>query len=245
MEWTSFLNNLANHVSDINADIDIYIAIDDNSFTDQNIHEHVKTIQYANEQVVGQGYNNSCKVTIDNNCISWDKAIYHFCEKEQSHDFVWFIEDDVLIPTIESVVQMTQKYNSCDIVVPAIYKNTSGERHSWHWNSVTPQLPLPWYATMVCAVGMSKQLLQHIKSYVHDKRTIPFIEYIFLTLAMQHNMKVIVAPELEQIVYHPQLKPDDPTFIELVKKTYWIHPQKQMDVHTMVHDTSFKRWGNS
>lgn len=236
--WINFLNKLQLHIIEKNEIIDIYIMVDDNRFRDTNkhIHENIKVLQYERIEVVSKGYNNSSTVTINNDCISWDKAIYHFCEKVDTYDFVWFVEDDVLIPTIDSIVQMTNKYNSYDLIVPEIITNVTGELESWHWKQVRPDLQLPWYKTMVCALGVSNLLLQHIKRYVNFRKTIPFIEYIFVTMAKQNNMNIIVAPELEQIVYTPHISFDDPKFVSLVEKKYWIHPQKNMDIHKIVHN---------
>ena len=62
-----------------------------------------------------------------------DKALYFFNQKNiKKYDYYWFIEDDVLIPHIDTIYNLDFKYKNQDILVSNIIKN-KGDYSGWNW----------------------------------------------------------------------------------------------------------------
>ena len=99
---------------------------------------------------------------------------------------------------------------------------------SWLWRQAAmAKLPLPWYCSMVPALGMSKKLIECINNYVKKNNELLLTEILFNTIAMHNNLKVIIAPELSTIVYRNKWTVDD-----FKKNKYNLyHPVKDIENH--------------
>jgi hypothetical protein len=64
-------------------------------------------------------------------CISWGKALYYFSRQSTYHSFVWFIDDDVFIPYIQSFLSLHELYTpSKDLVTASVGYNLTGSLDS-------------------------------------------------------------------------------------------------------------------
>jgi hypothetical protein len=81
---------------------DLFVCIDDNSYEvpefDSSI---INIIKYENDEA----FNNGFSYTVNTGALkgvlktsSRDKALYYFADINKDYDFIWMIEDDVLIP---------------------------------------------------------------------------------------------------------------------------------------------------
>jgi hypothetical protein len=95
----------------------------------------------------------------------------------------------------------------------------------WLWSRIDIQYPQPHYCSMVCAIRINALLLQHIKKYANEHKTIFFIEALFPTIARQYHFKVKTIEELRSIVYRKEWD------IDTVNKNGLFHPVKNIKEH--------------
>ncbi|CAF2264098.1 unnamed protein product [Rotaria magnacalcarata] len=228
-ETIQFAEQLARD-SRLSSNVDICIMIDDNNFQIQ-ANSLINFIQINNNECISNGYHSSNKLEMNKDCISWDKALYYFCHiKQNDYAFVWLIEDDCFIPSVDSFFSLHDKYSkgysSGDLICQKNDENLYGDTSTWKWGDVVGKFSPPWYHSMVCAIGCSRRLLDAIGNYVKQRRFLPFLEYMFNTIAMQSQMKVINPSELSTIVFredwtseHVRQRPNN-----------WFHPFKNEHV---------------
>lgn len=137
---------------------------------------------------------------IKKNPIAWDKMLYFFCEVYVDYDFVWVFEDDVFIPSIYTIIKLHEKYGHYDLVTPNNFEKTD-KLKDWHWKHIFNSIQPPYFYSMVCACGLSKNMFKEIKKYADFHHHLFYIEAIFNTLANQSGLKVIDAFELKSIVW--------------------------------------------
>ena len=102
-------------------DFDCYIIADNNEekYTNNVLQlEDDKCAPYINSATY-KGI-----TSLQKNPNSWDKMFYFFL-KEKDYDFVWVFEDDVFIPSVDTIVNLHSKYKDYDLVVPNNFKKTN------------------------------------------------------------------------------------------------------------------------
>lgn len=216
-------------------DTDIYIFIDNNNFVlpdSKNL--KLKFIKINNNDCIINGFQWVTFLMYNPNSLqvcSWDKALFYFSNINTDYDFIWGFEDDVFIPSINTLINLYNKYvnENNDLIVAKNEGNFDGN-FTWLWRQAyNANLPLPWYCSMVPALGLSKRLIQIINNYAKKNGTLVLTEILFNTLAMHNNLNVIIAPELSTIVYKNNWT------IEDIKnnKNNLFHPIKNFENHQL------------
>jgi hypothetical protein len=223
-ETIQFAHDLAENITSI----DVFILADDNTFnTEQDLSPIVRFLQFDETVCTKYGFQKT-NHGAGKTCSAWDKALYYFSKHSIHHSFVWFIEEDVFIPSIQAFRALHDLYSSSyDLITADVEYNTNGYLGSWyHWYLAFEQLVLPWAHSMVCAVGCSRQLLVAVNEYAQWRGQLIFIELLFHTLAIQNNkMKVITPYELNTIVYRTTY-----SFEQIQEKpNNWWHPIKSFE----------------
>lgn len=230
-------NNLINFSKELikNTDFDVFIFIDDNTYkppSTEEISSRLNYIQINNNECIKNGFQWVTFLMYNPNSLrvcAWDKALYYFSHINTSYDFIWGLEDDVFIPSIDTLINLTNNYvnNTTGLVVAKNEGNFDGDL-KWLWRqALMAKLPLPWYCSMVPALGMSKKLIECIKEYAKNNGSLVLTEILFNTLAMHNNLKVIIAPELSTIVYR-----NDWTINDFKNnKNNLFHPVKNVEEH--------------
>lgn len=176
------------------------------------------------------GYKNTVSYCKDRAC-SREKALYYFKKINKNYKNIWLIEDDVFIPSIQSIKDLDHKYFSeIDLLAPAnaICQEKEGE---WiHWEKIIPYIGPPYGISMVCAIRISDKLLNAIDNYAKQNKTLFFCEALFNTLALQNNLTTWIASELENIL----CKPNWETFAEALFKKQMCHPIKNIYFQKML-----------
>jgi hypothetical protein len=192
-EWLDFLNTFTN-------DYDVFVVFDNN---DINIDEIVKKynnitfIRYNTRFIHTKGYWDSAYTT-GRTYTSWDKGFYYFCEVNTAYDNVWFCEDDVYIPNVQSIVDIDTKYNQ-DLLGTYEKYNYDGNLDNpnwWVWYRST-SFKLPWVSHLVCICRVSNQLLKKVKEYANKYKRLEFIETMLSSLAGNNGMSVKAVPEFD------------------------------------------------
>lgn len=224
--------NTLNFAIDVRAEtnFDVFIIIDDTtkyygkSFKDINIFQLPDAVcsPYINCTYIENG--TQLKKTPN----AWDKFLYHFCENV-NYDFVWVFEDDVFIPSVETIEELDEKYNSFDLVTPNnFYKGDFVM--DWHWPNIIDKIQAPYFYSMVCGMGISRKCLAEVKKYAHANNSLFYHEVMFNTLAMQARLKVAAAFELRSIVWQGKWGIDE--FLLLPNNVF--HPIKDLDSHPIL-----------
>lgn len=157
---------------------------------------------------------------------AWDKALLYFSTIELTHRHVWFIEEDVFIPTETILKTISAKYPTTDLLVSE--HNNRRVNHSWSWWPVADGLLVePMFHAMVCAVRMSRALLHAIAAFAKEKQRLVFIEILFNTLAHQKGLRIETPIEMQYIVHRHDW---DETKLS---PTTLVHPIKDL----LLHDT--------
>jgi hypothetical protein len=136
---------------------------------------------------------------------SRDMALYHFCCKETALNTpIWFIEDDVFIPTTATMRDMDAAYGlDADLVCAShTIKRHGDDGVYWsQWPKIEGRIDLPWAYSMICAVRVSPALLALVREYAAIKGRLLFDEALFNTLALHNGLRVETPRELENIIF--------------------------------------------
>jgi mannosyltransferase OCH1-like enzyme len=223
----------------INKEYDVYICIDDNSYTIPQYDGVIKIIQIDNQECIEQGFKSSVSYFYNQAC-SRDKALYYFCRKYDSvnnninnnkqYEHIWFIEEDVFIPTNNTLMLIDSKYkngdllcrdqNVCDINHMVSLFNTVKDKI--HFNA-------PYTQSMICAIRISKKILNHINDYVNEYRELFLDELLFTTIAKNNDLAIINPEEFSTIFFNRTWR-----FIN-IKPNYLYHPLKDSNIQFLYH----------
>jgi hypothetical protein len=210
---------------------DVFIFIDDDDYNITDINNNINYIKIDKNECIKNGFQWVTRLYLNPNSLqvcSWDKALYYFSVINTSYDFIWGLEDDVFIPSVDTIINL-DKYINPDVgLVSAKNIGNYDGNLKWLWvQAKEANLKLPWYSSMVPAVGISKNLMNLIRDFAKYKGYLVLTEIIFNTLAMHNNINVINPPELSTIVYRQNWTLDD--FKN--NKNNLFHPVKDVNNH--------------
>jgi hypothetical protein len=192
---------------------DVYIAVDDNSKTYSG--DGVHYIQYDTAECEKEGWKGSSP-TVKPGAIAWDKALRFACASD--YDRVWFMEDDVLVPNVSALRDIDAKYEEGDILSQ---DNRPDDGSSpWHWRWIRPHIAQPRAHSMICAVRLTRRVLDAVDEFRKAKGTLFFIESMFHSLALHKQYTIRVIPELAGIVYRRDWRKEE------IKRGKLYHPFK-------------------
>jgi hypothetical protein len=210
---------------------DIYIFIDDNNLNInkfKNNYPKLNFIQINNNESIINGYSNS-SYNIKTDPISWDKALYYFTIINKKYEYIWFIEDDVFINSVDNIINLDKKYIKTDLIVKANNINKNGKLCDWnHWDQVNNTLKLPWSMSMVCICRLSSRLLKKINDFTKKHKKLNFIEFLFNTIALHNNYIISNPIEFEPIVFRYNWD------INNIDINLFYHPIKKIENHKYI-----------
>lgn len=239
-----FLTNLPNKGTidfaeniDKETNFEVFIVVDNNDVHFDRVINGVDYIQMSDAKCKHLGYagcNIDGKSThIQKEVIAYDKCIYALCETYlDMFDYVWIFEDDVFIPCIDTIKNLNEKYGSYDLVTPNNFHRNNNAL-DWHWKHIVDKIQPPYYFSMVCAMGISRAMLNKIKEYVEEYNQLFYIEVMFNTIAMQNNLSAISPLELKSIVWMGDFGINE----WLLLPDNIFHPLKQIDDHDYYRKT--------
>jgi hypothetical protein len=202
-------------------------------------HSNITMIQIENSISEQYGFKGSVDYCRHRAC-SRDKALYYFSVVDTSFDHVWFLEEDVCVPTNKTILTIDKKYEG-DLLCHEKCTKISHDDNTYHWCHWDKLIgtPFPWGHSMISAVRVSKRLLSHILDYATEHKKLLFDEGLFNTLALHHNLEITNPIELSTIHY---LQHDVP----VENSTYLYHPvrclTKQENVRKSFNSIVISRW---
>ena len=227
LQVAQFASQLAQHIPHIEVFI---LADDDNASLPIPATSNVRLLQIDAALSIQNGFREANVFGTNKSSSAWDKAIYYFSEVSTQYPFVWFVEEDVFIPSVQAFLSLHELYSPAhDLVTTELYYNKNGNLNSWyHWPWAPGMFVLPWGRGMVCAVGCSRRLLSHVSEYARWRGELTFIEFLFHTIVIQdREMKMVTPTELNTILYRETFK------FEQIKArpNNWWHPVKNLNLH--------------
>lgn len=211
---------------------DIFFMIDNNNFDCDKLktrYPRLNFIQLSNNECENAGFKHSSYMPhsslVFNEIISWDKAVYYFTSLNKSYDYVWFLEDDVFIYGEETIQNIDNKYSNSDILCRDKNPESKPDEWQWFWPAIHINFERPYFHSPICAVRMSKKLLESIYDYISLNKKLFFIEAMFPTIAHKNNLIYDTPDEFKKIVWRCDWKQSD------LNKCDFVHPIKNFEMH--------------
>lgn len=187
-----------------------------------------------------QGYAGTNKsdsgVVLNKDVIAMDKFLYAFCEIKTEFDFIWVFEDDVFIPNEKVLLDLTENAVEYDLICA---NNTlrGNNQMDWHWRSIPDYVSKPHYCSMVCAMGISRRLLNEVRLFSQKHKHLIFSEILFSTLANASKFKIVCPFEFKTIVWLADWH------LEIIYQleNNLFHPMKDIDKHKEVR-SKIAKW---
>lgn len=196
----------------------IYVIVDDNGWDILDLKENFPNIEFIKvkeETCKKMGYQNLNFMVKNGEPSAWDKGIYYFCEENKiQYPFIWFLEDDVFIPSSDSIKNIDEKYGQEDLLIksmgiPGKNINYVGAQMKEVDKYINPKLKPYIRKSMVCAIRISYLFIQKIKEYTRENKTLFFLEYFFPTMVEYLKLKLRKIDELQEIHYRKIWTIDD------------------------------------
>ena len=215
--WCDFLNKFAHYK--------IFMVVDDNSFDCTIVKEEYKNITFIqiNNDICDLAGFTNMNFTVHKFVTGWEKAMYYFSHINTIFSSVWFIEDDVFFTDECVLLKIDNKYPLADL----LSNKCNIDSNSWLWNRIDSHIKIdkPHVHGMMCAVRLSRNLIQCVKDYASKYHTLFFLEALFPTLAIHNDLLCRSPIELSPIFYRHEFKTND------INMTYLFHPVKNIEMH--------------
>lgn len=174
-------------------------------------------------------------------CSSRDRALFYF-KYVKNYDYVWMIEDDVFIPSLNTLNKIDLIYKNYDLISPMIYAvnsnsyNKSAKKTNFKYSN---QIDPNWFWTkhaeqeydgesiimhsLVCAIRVSYALIDIITKNANKETCLKMDETLFASTASTYDLSAIQPDEMSGIEYKQEIDPNDAKFL---RQEYLYHPVK-------------------
>jgi len=204
-----------------------YIICDDPNCETPTL-DNITFVKITDDECRRTGYNNS-NTAISKRPSAWDKVILYFCEQNTEPEHVWFIEEDVFVPRAEIFKELDQRYPTTDLVTKQHVKDSDDPSFEF-WYDGDGKMERPFYRSLVCSTRVSRRMFQKVKELHDDKKTLCFIEIMFSTLAVKHNLTIEQPAELQSIIFRHTWTEDT------INANALFHPVKDTTLHDVYRE---------
>jgi hypothetical protein len=224
-ETKEFAKKLAVH-------FDVFI-FDDTNIEDKGIgvlskrDKNVETIKISDKYCKEEGYygtNILGQTHIAKEVLAIDKFLFEFCENRLGYKHIWVFEDDVFIPSVETIINLNKKYRRYDLVTPNNFEKND-KILDWHWKHIFESIEPPYFYSMVCGMKVSRKMLNQVRLYAKKHKRLFYLEAMFNTLAAHSKLNVRDAFELKSVVWKGSWTANE--FLLLPNNVF--HPLKKTD----------------
>ncbi len=206
----------------------VFITIDDYSYNipgvedDKSEKEHVTILKIDRAECEAAGFKGAV-ITMGGKACSRDKALFFFSRRFIEWEHVWFIEQDVFIPTEETITKIDRENPTGDLLVRQ-HKIVTEIGDSWWFRYLAGQITFPPLVaiSMICAIRVSRALMVAIDRYASEHGTLFLDEALFNTLALQNSLSVATPRALRKIDYKTKWGSSD------VDGSTLLHPVKDI-----------------
>jgi hypothetical protein len=178
---------------------DVYIVIDDNS-TIIPSKNNVNIVQISNQECLDNYFIRST-YRFNQDVTGWDKAFYYFTHYVD-YNYVWFLEDDVYFGNSIVLKKIDNKYENIDMLCEGITHHKTNN----YIKEFKKALKIEIYQSMICAVRLSKNVLDLLKIISQKYKRLYFHEILLLSLVKQYKLSCLRIPELSTIRYRHDWK---------------------------------------
>ena len=230
---------------------DVYICIDDNSYNIPDYDNIIKIIKIDNQECINAGFKSTVLYFQDKACAR-DKALYYFCKNDINYNFIWFIEEDVFLPTSKIIYNLDNKYPNGDLLcrehrkitikdykqpIKFVFTNKLITKYNLHDQKV-PFQKVPfgdlvskinlgqteYTVGMISAIRVTKKLMNIINNFAQENKTLFIDEVLFTTLSYKYNLLIITPIEFNTILFNKQWNKNDININNLY------HPIKDINI---------------
>jgi hypothetical protein len=222
-----------------NNEYDIFVSINDNKYIIPEYDKKSINVIRLDDLIVKQsGYFNS-NWFIKDKVSSRDKAFYYFNKiNHTDYKHIWFIEEDVFIPTPTTLSNIDHKYPEGDYMSNSYFIIDNDINNLNNFNNINNNCPFhefnndytffegdifkqnnlkqyfnfPWLKGMSCAIRVTKNFLNLIDKFAIKNKTLIMDEILYPTLALHNKLLIINPIELSPIVW--RCKPTIGNYIE-------------------------------
>lgn len=234
LEMLQFVEELA--LDGLKYDVEVFVMVDNDQYEIPIswISSYVQILHIKNETCTVHGYRRATYVyTWPLEITAWDKAFLYFCELNTQHSFIWIIENDVFIPSIQAFRAIHQLYSPhSELIVQRVIPNIIGNTSAWsHYSVAIGRVLPPWYRSMANILGLSRRLLTTIADFVRWRGFNVFHEFSAQTLSLNLNMTVISPIEFDTLFWRKSFTWDD------IRKNpnNFFHPVKNWTLQKLWH----------
>lgn len=213
---------LMEFIEEMNKHMPAYLVVDDNKYRARKDY----IIQQDDKEVQEAGFSKMNPI-FPKPVTSWEKVIYTLCRDKTDIDFAWIVEEDVFIPSIESFLEVNKKYNGHDLVSASHERRVHKNRGWAWWLSVPKAVKRPHFRSLLCAVGMSRELLDATDKYAIEFEKLFMQETFFNTICHRNKLSHCAPEEFKNIVYREDWEKDK----ILQEPANWFHPIKDPKLH--------------
>lgn len=210
---------------------DIFVSINDNNYIiPEYDNDSITIIKLDDVAVKNAGYYNSNN-NIRNKVSSRDKAFYYFNKiNHTNYKHIWFIEEDVFIPTTTTINDIDEKYPDGDYMSNSYFivdnditnlknfnninKNCKFVQYNETFNffdsygfknfNLKKYFKFPWLKGMSAAIRVSKKFLKCIDIFAIKYKMLIYDEILYPTLSLHNNLVQINPIELSPIVFRSE-----------------------------------------
>jgi hypothetical protein len=244
IEWITFLSRFENY--------DVYIVADDNSSDYSSIYKdfsNIKILQFKEKECEDHGFAGSVNGTLrggpsanEKNVLGWDKAFYYFAKINNSHEYVWFLEDDVFIYDETSISKIDYQYINQDLLSTQIGQDLIGDNNlaypsGWWWHKMYTLGNFKpegmFYKCCAFHIRLSKNFIKKIEDYADEYKTLFFVEAFIPITCMKNNLSFAHPREFMFSRASIELNENTKKIILNGGEDYFFHPIKNVQEHEM------------
>ena len=201
----------------------IFIMVDNNDTQLPKKIDNINILQMDDQECINLGYKNA-SATLKKNPVTWDKVFYYFSNVDTNFNHIWFVEEDVFVPTFNYFAKLDQKYPNIDLICKDNIAHKT-DKEIWHWGRAKGNIPKPWFRSILCCHRQSRRNLQKVKEYVQENGKLLFLEFLINTLANHNNHSVKTLPEFKTITWRKKIDENNLNINNLY------HPVKDLKKH--------------
>ena len=182
----------------INENTLVYICIDDSDHIIPDMDGSVQIIKIKDEESSKAGYN--YMHSRSKRPTAMDKALYYF-NRIYKNDYknIWLIEDDVLIPSKNTISNIDKKYPDNDYLVNGnLIKENPTKNDGWAFPYILNMTKYRGVFSVagVMAIRVSKRMMKAVDEFIKKYEHAFFVEAFFGTVAFNYNIDITFTPEL-------------------------------------------------